>query len=192
MFKISHSILLLVTLFLTPTFLYGETAQSMIVEGSTIPALSIKNKGELFLKQDDFSYSPWSSNSLNGKVTVTQYLGATMKANKINQHFQDAYDAAAINFPLDKHQIITILNLEDAMWGTSGFVTSELKKNKQKYPSSRLVVDKNGIGQQTWKLKKNSYAVIVTDKNSNVLFFKDDRLSETDVQLILNLIKTHL
>src|SRR5690606_14877972 len=149
----------------------------VLLKGAAIPALSIKDKGELFLKEGDFSYNPWSSTSINGKVSVIQYLGATMKANKINQHFQDAYDAAAINFPLDQHQIITILNLDDAMWGTSGFVTSELKKNKKKYPTSRLVVDKNGVGQKKWLLKKNSYAVALTNKEGNVLFFKDGRLT---------------
>ena len=57
----------------------------------------------------------------------------------------------------------TILNLDEAMWGTSGLVVSELKSNKKEFPNAVLVADADGVGRKQWQLEEENSAVIVTD-----------------------------
>ena len=56
----------------------------------------------------------------------------------------------------------------------------------------RLIADAKGDGQKTWGLKKESSAIIVLDKQGNVVFFKDGALTPQEVQATIKQIESLL
>nr|WP_101759331.1 YtfJ family protein [Oceanicoccus sp. KOV_DT_Chl] len=121
--------------------------QADITVGEKLPELEIKKKGELILTGDDISYAEWSTKALQNKVQILQYLAGRMTASKVNKPFTDKLET--LDLSADHHHTTTIINLNDTFFGTSGFVASELKKNKIKYPSTSIVADKKGSGQKS-------------------------------------------
>lgn len=168
----------------------NNLAQATITSGAPLPSLSIENKGELVLQGDTVTYQHWSTAALTGKVQVLQYMAGRMAASKLNEPFTDQLKTRG--FPLDKYHVTTIINLSDAFFGTSGFVNSELKSNKKKYPKSSIVADKSGLGATLWGLKRQSSAIFVLSPTGEVLFFKDGALSAEEIDNVLALIQQQI
>jgi YtfJ family uncharacterized protein len=160
-----------------------------IAVGTPLPALTVAEKGELVKKGDDFSFQSWSSASLPGKVVVVQYLAARMAASKMNEPFTDALRAA--NFSDEKYLSTTLINSDDAMWGTGGMVDGELKSSLKKYPHASLVNDAKGAGLKAWGLKKEGSAIAVVDKTGKVIFFKEGALTADEIKSTLTLIQSN-
>lgn len=155
--------------------------------GSDIPNLTISDKGELVLNEDDISYQPWDTKALAGKVHVVQYLAARMSAKTINEPFTDKVDS--LDFPANDFHFTTIINMNDAFFGTSGFVIGEVKSNKRKYPQTSIVADKNGKGAKQWQLNSKSSAIIILSDQGKILFFKDGGLNTDEINKAINLIQ---
>ena len=154
--------------------------------GDRLPNLSIAERGELTLSGDDVGYQPWNYPQQPGKVHVLQYLAATVSASKLNDPFVDRLKT---DFPTGSLLSTTILNMDEAIWGTGGFVIGELKSNKKEFPKAVLVADEEGSGLQQWQLEEDSSAVIVTDTAGVVLFFKQGAMTPAEVESTLQLIK---
>jgi len=167
---------------------FAAQAATITVD-APLPALAIADKGELVAKGDDFAYQPWSSASLTGKVHIVQYMAARAAANKMNEPFTDALRIA--NFPNDKQLSTTVINADDAMWGTAGFIDGELKKNKKKYPYASMVTDAKGDGLKIWGLKKEGSAIAILDKTGKVIFFKEGALTADEIKSTLALIQSN-
>jgi len=157
--------------------------------GTTLPALAISKQGEIQLENDSISYQPWSSETYAGQTHVIQYVPATMKGSKIFEPFTDSIQK---NLEGEKVTVVTIINLDKAMWGTSGLVSSELKKNKRKHPEAVIVVDKNGIGSDTWSLGKASTALFIIDAKGSIAFSANAALSEPQLDASIELLKALL
>ena len=154
--------------------------------GERVPAVGVKDEGELVLKQDKFSYHPWNSAQLAGKVRVVLPIAGRSSAKEMNAAMIEAIKSA--NFPRDRYQTTTIVNTDDAIPGTGMFVTSSIKSNKQQYPWSQFVIDDNGNVQKAWLLKPAGSAVVVLDKQGVVRWVKDGALSEQEVQQAITLL----
>ena len=89
-------------------------------ELSPLPPLSISDRGELQYEDNEFSFTPWSTEQNPGKVHIVQYFSATKSASKIFKPFTDLLQET---FGLGKYHVTTIVNLDAAMWGTTGFVS---------------------------------------------------------------------
>ncbi len=152
---------------------------------ATLPQLVISDRGELVMNGDDFSYATWRSDRSPGTVHVLQYFAGTMSASKIFEPFTDALQSLE---PGTVH-VTTIINLDAATWGTSGFVVSELKKNKKKHPDATMVLDEDGIGVKHWDLGKEGAGLFIVDTQGKVLFFSRDALTEEELQGNLDLIR---
>lgn len=152
---------------------------------TTLPELVISDRGELVMNGDDFSYATWRSDRSPGTVHVLQYFAGTMAASKIFEPFTDALQSLE---PGTVH-VTTIINLDAATWGTSGFVVSELKKNKKKHPDATMVLDEEGIGVKHWDLGKEGAGLFIVDTQGKILFFSREALSEEELQGNLDLIK---
>lgn len=161
-----------------------------IATGKPLPPLNVADKGEVIMNGKDYNWQPWSTDKATGTVHVIQYMAARASTQDMNKPFTDALAASA--FPRDKYTSVTLVNMDDAMWGTSGLVPGELKKNKKLYPHERLIADAKGDGQKTWGLKKESSAIIVLDKQGNVVFFKDGALTPQEVQTTIKQIESLL
>lgn len=162
---------------------------SEIIPGNRLPDLGIAQKGELVLNGDEVGYRAWSYPQQPGKVHVLQYMAATRSASNINMPFTDRMKT---DLPQGAFLSTTILNLDEAMWGTSGLVVSELKSNKKEFPNAILVADEDGAGLKTWRLEKENSAVIVTDPQGVVRYFKQGAMSAAEIDSALALVMQYI
>ena len=161
-----------------------------VTPGEKLSDLSIADRGELVLSDGDVEYKPWSYPQQPGKVHVVQYMAATMSASKIQEPFRDKMGT---DLPQDNAFLsTTILNLDEAMWGTSGMVVSKLKSSKQEFPHAVMVVDEKGAGLSQWQLEKENSAVIVTDAAGVVRYFKQGSMTEAEIDSTLALIRQYI
>ncbi|WP_277986664.1 YtfJ family protein, partial [Serratia marcescens] len=72
--------LLIFTLLLSPL----ATSAHNFVQGRPVAPIAIADRGELLLRNGDFSYRPWNSAKLVGKVRVIQYIAGRTSAKKKN------------------------------------------------------------------------------------------------------------
>jgi len=155
----------------------------------SLPPVEIIDRGEVHLEDDEIVYRPWSTDANPGKVHVVQYLAGTLSASKRYRPFTDQLQA---RHELSEFHVTTIINLDDAMWGTTGFVVSQIESNKRKYPHSTLVLDQDGIGLETWELEHKSGALALLDKNGKILYFTLQPMSEADIKEMLELVKQQI
>jgi len=150
-----------------------------------LPDLSIDDKGELILQGDEVDYRSWSYPQQPGKVHIVQYMAATKSAGDMNKAFRDRFDT---DLPENSFHTTTILNLDDAMWGTGGFVIGELTSNKRKFPKAVMVVDEEGAGIKQWQLQNDSAAVVILDPQGTVRYIKQGKMSAAEIESTLELI----
>ena len=171
------------------SWLVALTAAADIAPGNRLPDLVIAEKGELVISDGEVGYKPWSYPQQPGKVHVMQYMAATRGASNINMPFTDKMKT---DLPQGEFLSTTILNLDEAMWGTAGLVVSELKSNKLEFPKAVLVADEDGEGLSKWKLESENSAVIVTDPQGVVRYFKQGAMSDAEIESTLALIRGYL
>lgn len=177
---------LVLTLALLPTLVMAHN----IKESAQIPLVNISDKGELVLKDKEISYQPWQSKVLTGKVFLIQHIAGRTSAKALNAPMIEAVKAAKL--PHDKYQTVTIINSNDAIWGTSGFVKSSAEDTKKEFPWSALVLDAKGLARNAWDLAPESSAIFLLDKEGKVLFVKDGELDANDINKVMGLIQSHL
>jgi uncharacterized protein len=179
------SSLLIFTLYTLSTFWASAAMADRPLVGSTVPPLNLEKKGEITYDGEDFGFIPWRSSNSPGTVHVIQYFGATFGDRDTFAPFTDRIEAS---FEEGSFHVTTILNMDAALWGTSGIVTAELKKNKKKYPTSSLVVDKDGIGVDTWGLGKDGTGLIIVNSEGIIEFFSDKALTQAQLAPAIKLI----
>jgi len=158
--------------------------------GQAIPNATISQYGEIFIEKKAIVYKEWRSNERTNKVRVVQAIAGRKSAKKMNAPLMTAITAS--KFPEKKYQTITIINQDDAMWGTRSFVKSSAEDSKVDFPWSSIVLDKHGIVAKSWQLKEESSAIIVLDKTGNTLFIKEGALEKSDIESVLSLISNSL
>jgi len=156
--------------------------------GQSLPALRVEKLGELQVEGDELQYTAWDSARLSGKIHVLQYLAARPAARNLSKPFTDRLEKSGI--PLAHYHVTTIVNLDDAMFGTRGFVLSELERNKRRYHLSTIVADESGAGRLAWGLQGGSSAVIILGPDARVLFFREGAMSEGDIEQALEIVRS--
>jgi YtfJ family uncharacterized protein len=184
-------ILSLKNLILAPLIaLLSTTAQAGAVEiNGSLPPLTIQDRGEVHLTGDEFTYRAWSSQTNPGKLHIVQYLAGTMASSKAYRPFTDEVKAS---FPVSDFHVTTIINMDDALWGTGGFVVSEVQSNKRKYPLATMVLDKDGAGRKAWGIEKKGAVLFIIDAQGTILYFTEQPLSESELQEALRLVDTQI
>jgi YtfJ family uncharacterized protein len=157
--------------------------------GQRLPDLSIAERGELVLTGDEVGYRTWNYPQQPGKVHVVQYLAATRAASNINKPFTDKMKT---DLPQGAFLSTTILNLDEAMWGTAGLVVSELKSNKKQFPNAVLVADEDGTGLRQWQLEKENSAIVIADPAGVVRYFKQGAMSGAEIDSTLELVRQYI
>ncbi|AOM41551.1 YtfJ family protein [Xenorhabdus hominickii] len=180
------NIVLSAILSLTPIFAFAHN----ITLGQHVPATSVTDKGELLLNDNKFSYQEWDTAELPGKVRTIQHIAGRSSAKEMNDPLIQALKNA--NFPKDKYQTTSIVNTDDAIFGTSVFVRNSLEDSKKQFPWSQFIVDSNGQAKKAWELESKSSAIIVLDKNGNVKFIKDGKLSNEEITHVVSMIEEEL
>jgi YtfJ family uncharacterized protein len=154
--------------------------------GAPLPPLRIEDRGEVLLQGEDFSFAPWSSEKQPGKVHILQYLGATRADSKRFKPFTDAVERT---FERGEYHITTIVNLDAALWGTTGLAVSEVKDSKRKYPGSTMVLDESGSGVDAWELGKSGTGLAIMDGEGIVRYFTREPLDEKDLEASVELVR---
>lgn len=157
--------------------------------GQPLPALEIDSRGELLLTDDEYSYRPWQAGQSVGKLHVIQYLAGRASARGQSKPFTDRLEAA---LPEGSFHVTTVVNLDDALWGTSGFVVGEVKSSKRKYPMSTIVLDEDGHGLQSWQLQEGGANILVLNAGGTVLYIKHGGMSEEEIESTLEMIQLEL
>lgn len=155
--------------------------------GDTLPPLRVEKLGELQVEGEEIRYTPWDSGVLRGKVQVVQYMAARPGSRDLNKPFTDRLRDSGI--PIEHYHVTTIVNLDDAMFGSRGIVVSELEKNKKRYFRSSIVADEAGLGLGIWRLAPKSSAIIVLDAEGRVAFFRDGAMSAEEIEQALALVR---
>ncbi|GAB5452122.1 MAG: YtfJ family protein [Halioglobus sp.] len=157
--------------------------------GEALPTLNIEDRGELILDGSEFSFVPWSSDKRPQQVHVIQYFGANLGDRDVFEPFTDMIQQ---RLPAGSVHVTTVLNMDAAMWGTTGMVLSELKKNKKKHPESTMVIDEEGAGVKIWELGKAGTGLMIIDTQGVVKFFTRGSLPEDQLASTIELIRENL
>lgn len=171
---------------LLPSLVFAHNIQV----GQTVPNIDVKDYGELVIENSNVVYQPWNTANMMGKVRVIQAIAGRSSSKKMNAPLMTAITAS--KFPESDYQTTTIINQDDAIWGTGGFVKSSAEDSKQEFPWSSMVLDENGVAAKAWQLQEENSAIIVQDKTGTVLFAKEGSLNETEIETVLGLIKAAL
>ncbi|MBQ0530946.1 YtfJ family protein [Providencia rettgeri] len=157
----------------------------------SVPAVSVSDKGELAMNNDGkLDYQPWKSQQLVGKVRTIQHIAGRSSAKELNAPLVEAIKQA--KFPHDSYQTTTIINTDDAIFGTGVFVKNSVEDSKKEFPYSQFIVDSEGTVKNAWGLKPESSAIIVLDNQGKVLFFKDGELNTQEIQKVISLLVSSL
>lgn len=171
---------------LAPSFCFSHN----ITLAHPLPNVTVVNQGELLLKNNTIHYQTWHSKALTGKMRIVVAMAGRSKAKALNAPLIDAITKQ--QFSENSYQTTTIINQNDALWGTGSFVESATEESKRTFPWSSIVLDKKGIVQKAWGLEKESSAVFVLDHKGNVLYVKDGQLTTKEINTVINLIKHQL
>lgn len=155
-----------------------------------LPPLAIEDRGELTLDADDsFSYQPWSTADSPPKVHILQYFPATMGDSKTFEPFTDKLQTT---FEKGRYHVTSIINLDAALWGTTGFVVSEVQSSKREHPGSTLVLDESGTGASQWQLGDKGAGLMIVDASGIVRYFTREAMSEEELASSLELVREQL
>ncbi|MDA0149913.1 YtfJ family protein [Vibrio sp. LaRot3] len=155
-----------------------------------VPSVAVTSHGEILVQDNDTVYQAWDTQAMLGKVRVVQAIAGRSSSKEMNAPLMAAITAA--EFPAESYQTTTIINQDDAIWGTGSFVKSSAQDSKKEFPWSSMVLDENGTVAKAWGLQAESSAILVQDKQGKVLFVKEGALNESEIQQVLSLVKQSL
>ncbi|PNH92777.1 YtfJ family protein [Vibrio diazotrophicus] len=157
---------------------------------NSVPNVEVETYGEILVEGKDTTFQAWNSEQMKGKVRIIQAIAGRSAAKAMNADLMAAITAA--HFPEQEYQTTTIINQDDAIWGTGSFVKSSAQDSKLEFPWSSIVLDESGNVAKSWDLQPESSTIIVQDKQGNVLFVKEGALNEQEIQQVLELVKVSL
>lgn len=178
-------------LLLVSTLSFAQpTIPEKIETGKTLPVLELDNQGELLLTENRVDFQTWQSASkAKEEVQIIRYLPGTRSAQ---QAFKSITDLLTEKYDSSKLHVTTIINLDDALWGTKSLVVSEAKKKKRLHPHSTMVLDEEGLGKQNWGLGEDSLAFMVVDSTNTVRYFVDSSMTKREEIVVMEIVEKHI
>ena len=168
-------------LFVLAVVFINQAAQA--IEIGTIPP-KVELKEKLGGKLDG---TPWSSEELQGKVSVFFYVDPDEKDT--NNDASEALNKE--KFPDDTYQSFGIINMA-ATWMPNFAISSALKKKQKRYPKTIYVRDYKKVLVHEWNIADDSSDVLAFDKKGVLIFRKDGKLTEEEIQTLIKVIRDHL
>ena len=158
--------------------------------GDNVPHVTIKDKGYVALVEGEFEYRQWSTAELHNKVILIQHIAGRTSAKELNEPMIDALKKS--DFPFEKYNTATLVNLDEAIWGTGAIVASQLRSNKEEFPDAIFVLDEDGDIRNKWGLTEKSSAIILLDQSGKVLYVKDGEMNPTEIDTVIGLINAYI
>ena len=162
--------------------LIAQTAWAGIEMGQ-VPK-EVELKGDLGGRLDG---SPWNSKELKGKINVIFYVDPDER--DLNNEASEALKKE--KFPKDKFQSYGLINM-DATWLPNFIISSSLEEKQKRYPTTIYVRDYNKVLVKEWGISDDNSDVLVFDKQGKLIFRKDGKLNDKDIQNLLKGIRAHL
>ncbi|GAB3379887.1 YtfJ family protein [Spongiibacter taiwanensis] len=159
--------------------------------GDTLPVTQVPEPGELILQDNAVVYRPWNSEQITaGSPALIFHMAARLSSEQIIAPLKAALEAA--DFAEGSFQSVSVVNLNDALWGTRGLVLSKLGENKREHPEASLIADKTGAVRQDWQLSGEGVAVILVSAEGNISYFQEGGISEQEVTAIMSALNTEI
>ena len=159
--------------------------------GSPLPSVEVNSKGQVAIVGDKLVYQPWiSKKELGQRLAYVQHLAGRVGVKELNKNLSDAIVAQQV--PPDLLDSIIIINSDDSAFGTAWLVSSEIKSNKETYPSSTFINDGKGVTADTWGLPLKTVTSLIINTNGEVLFRKDGETSIEDIATVMLILEKHL
>ncbi len=136
------------------------------------------------------SYSDADFSDLDGKVTAIYYIAAQSGTDKLQEKLKDAIDAEG--FSADDFLCLTVINVDDAMFGTAGLAKSTFE-GRSKEPGNadrEFWVDSKSVLRDRWELDKKSAAHIILGKDGTVLSVVEGKVTDDEVAETIAAIKS--
>ncbi len=170
-----------ILILMSAVFLIHQVALALEI-GEVPPKVELKEKlgGRLDGK-------PWSSEELQGKVFVIFYVDPDEKDT--NNPASEALDKE--KFPPDKFQSYGIINMA-ATWLPNFAISSALEEKQKKYPKTIYVRDYKKVLVHAWKIADDSSNVLAFDKKGKLIFRKDGKLTNEEIQKLIKAIRDNL
>ena len=164
------------------------TSSALALEvGSTVPAFNINKPGELIIEGDKLNKAPWQSSAIGGgRPALVFYLPARASSEDDIDPLRQRLDKE--DYEPGSFHSITVVNLDDALWGTSGFVESQVAKNKRAHPRATMVLDQKGKGRQVLKLPKKTTVVFLANAEGQVIDYREGALTEQAADEVITLL----
>jgi uncharacterized protein len=131
--------------------------------------------------------TPWSSEEFRGKVHVLFYVDPDEKDT--NNETSEALDRE--KFSSDKFQSIAVINMA-ATFMPNFLISSSLKEKQEKYPRTLYVRDYKKAMVNEWELADDSSNVLAFDKQGKIIFRKDGKLTQEEINQLIKVIKENL
>ncbi len=159
--------------------------------GSALPSVEVNSKGQVAIVGEKLVYQPWISNKeLGQRLAYVQHLAGRVGVKELNKNLSDAIVAQQV--PPDLLDSIIIINSDDSAFGTAWLVSSEIKSNKETYPSSTFINDGKGVTADTWDLPLKTVTSLIVNANGEVLFRKDGATTIEDIAAVMHILEKHL
>ena len=196
------AIVLTLATFFAASFALAES----IVVGQKLPSVTIEKAGQMvfdyeivdgamvYKKGSKITHKTFNSDDLNGKVYSIYHLASRSGVDGINQPYIDALTAAKLPQyePDSPYKTLTILNSDDALWGTASVAVGMFEGSQKKLAHDYYVVDSEGKALSAWGLQPKNSAVIVLDREGTVLYFKEGKMSDADIATAIEIIQQQL
>ena len=169
---------------ITILVLIGLSAQYSLADlkvGQTAETLVLKDELGGYLDG-----SPWSSEALKGKVSVLFYVDPDKK--DLNNETSEALKKEG--FPPGEFQSFAVVNMA-ATWLPNFAISSSLKESQKKYKNTIYVRDYKKVLVGQWGISDDNNNVLAFDKNGKLIFRKDGRLNEQEIEKLIKTIREH-
>ena len=144
----------------------------------------VELKGDLGGRLDG---SPWNSKELRDKVNVIFYVDPDEK--NLNNDASEALKKE--DFPRNKFQSYGIINM-DATWLPNILISSALEEKQKRYPTTIYVRDYDKVLVKAWGIADNNSDVLAFDKKGKLIFKKYGKLTSSDIQKLIEVVRAHL
>lgn len=164
---------------------------SFVAATQSYAQIQVDSQMKVFELRDDdggrLDGKPWSSKELVGKVSVLFYVDPDFK--DLNEEFGDKLKEK--NYSLDVINYVAIINME-ATWLPNFAIGSSLKVKQRKFPSTLYLKDYKRKLVKEVKFVDEDYNVLILDKNGKVLYFKNGKMSNEEMNQAISLIEANL
>ena len=129
----------------------------------------------------------WHSASLKGKVHLILYMDPDER--KKTQPLLDALNA--LDADSKAYSTVAIVNLA-ATWMPDVVLETMLSKKQKELKNTSFIFDKTKYLVKKWQMKDDASNVLIVDKNEKILYQKAGKLSASELNKIIDMIKQNI